>query len=69
MESKRLVLQAERFPIYIRNTELKYKHSDWELARTKIPIQLPVQGNIQSQHNYSIDSHNLNQCPLMAQCK
>jgi hypothetical protein len=40
---------------------LKYKHSDWELARTKIPIQLPVQGYIQSQHNYFIDSHNLNQ--------
>ena len=60
-EMKRLVLQAQRFPLHLRNIELRYKLSDWELARTKIPIQLPVQGYIQSQINYSIDSHNLNQ--------
>ncbi len=61
IEMKRLVLQAQRFSTFLRNIELKYKHSDWELAQTKVPIQLPVQGYIQSQHNYSVDSHNLNQ--------
>ena len=60
-EMKRLVLQAERFAPNLRNIQLKYRHSDWELARTKIPIQLPVQGYIQSKDNYSIDFHNLNQ--------
>ena len=60
-EMKRLVLKAQQIPAYIRNIELKYKFSDWELARTKIPIQLPVQGYIQSEINYSIDIHNLNQ--------
>ena len=59
-EMKRLLLQTERFPLYLRNIELKYKLSDWELARTKIPLQLPVQGYIQAQNNYSIDAHNLN---------
>ena len=58
---KRLVLQAERFPLNLRNVQLRYLLSDWELARTKTPIQLPVQGYIQSQDNYSIDFHNLNQ--------
>jgi hypothetical protein len=51
---KRLLLQTERFPQYLRNIELKYKLSDWELARTKIPLQLPVQGYIQAQNNYSM---------------
>ncbi len=60
-EMKRLVLQAQIFPLNLRNIELRYKLSDWELARTKIPIQLPIRGYIQSQHNYSIDIHNLNQ--------
>ena len=59
-EMKRLLLQTERFPLYLRNIELKYKLSDWELARTKIPLQLPVQGYIQAQNNYSVDAHNLN---------
>ena len=39
---KRLVLQAERFPLNLRNVQLRYLLSDWELARTKSPIQLPV---------------------------
>ena len=60
-ELKRLVLHAQRFPPHLRNIQLKYKLSDWELAQTKIPIQMPVQGYIQSQNNYSIDFHNLNQ--------
>ncbi len=59
-EIKRLVLQTERFPLYLRNIKLKYRLSDWKLARTKIPIQLPVQGYIQAQNNYSIDSDHLN---------
>jgi hypothetical protein len=46
-------------PLYLKNIELKYKYSDWELARTKFPIQLPIQGYIQSQNKYSIDSDNL----------
>ena len=58
---KRLVLQAQRFPLHLRNIQLRYKLSDWELARTKIPVQLPIHGYIQSQDNYSIDFHNLNQ--------
>ncbi len=41
-EMKHLVLQAQRFPLYFRNMELRYKLSDWELARTKISIHLPV---------------------------
>ncbi len=56
-EMKRLVLQ--RFPLYLRNIQLKYKLSDWEQARTKNPIQLPVQGYIQTQNHYSIDYDNL----------
>ena len=58
---KRLVLEAQRFPLYLRNVQLRYLLSDWELARTKIPIQLPVQGYIQTQNKYTIDFHNLNQ--------
>ena len=60
-EMKRLVLQAQRFPLHLRNIELRYKLSDWELARTKIPIQLPVQGYIQSKRKFSIALYNLNQ--------
>ena len=60
-EMKRLVLQAERFPPNLRNIELRYKCCDWVLARTKIPIQLPVQGYIQTKNHYSIDLHSLNQ--------
>ena len=59
-EMKRLVLQAERFPPNLRNIELKYRLSDWELARTKIPMLLPVQGYIQSRKKYSIDFDQLN---------
>ena len=59
-EMKRLVLQAERFPPNLRNIELKYRLSDWELARTKIPMRLPVQGYIQSRKKYSIDFDQLN---------
>ena len=59
-EMKRLVLQAERFPPNLRNIELKYRLSDWELARTKIPMRLPVQGYIQSKKKYSIDFDQLN---------
>jgi hypothetical protein len=33
---KRLVLGVQKFPLYLRNTQLKYKLSDWELARTKL---------------------------------
>ena len=58
-ELRSLVLEAERKPQYLRNIELKYKLSDWELARTKTPIHLPVQGYIQSQNHYSIDLDNL----------
>ena len=65
-EMKRLVLQAERFPPNLRNIELRYQCCDWVLARTKIPIQLPVQRYIQSKNNYSIDFHSLNK---MVQCK
>jgi hypothetical protein len=60
-EMKRLVLHAQRFPPHLRNIQLKYKLSDWELAQTKIPIQMPVQGYIQSEDSHSIDFHNLNQ--------
>ena len=58
-ELKRLVLEAQRLPSYLRNIELKYKLSDWELARTKNPIHLPVQGYIQSDKNRAIDFDNL----------
>ncbi len=47
IEMKRLVIQAESFPPNLRNIELKYSLSDWELARTTTPIKLPVQGYIQ----------------------
>ena len=59
IQLKRLVMEAERLPLYLRNIELKYKLSDWELARTKSPIHLPVQGYIQSKNHYSIDLDNL----------
>jgi hypothetical protein len=36
----KLVLGAQKIPLYLRNT-------DWELARTKPLIHLPVQGYIQ----------------------
>ena len=55
-----LVLNNKRRPQYLRNIELKYKLSDWELARTKTPICLPIQGYIQSEKTYSIDLYNLN---------
>ena len=43
IEMKNLVMQAESFPPNLRNIELlKYSRSDWELARTKTPIKLPV---------------------------
>jgi hypothetical protein len=58
-ELRQMVLQAERLPLYFRNIELKYKHSDCELAQTEIPILLPVRGYIQPQNNCSIDSDNL----------
>ena len=58
-ELKRLVMERQCFPLYLRNVEFKYKLSDWELARTRTPIHLPVQGYIQSQHKHSIDLHNL----------
>ncbi len=47
-EMKRLVLGAQKFPLYLRNIQLKYKLSDWEFARTKTPKHLPVQGYIRS---------------------
>ncbi len=59
-EMKRLVLGAQKFPLYLKNIQLRYRLSDWELARTKNPIQLPVQGYIQTQNHYSIVSENLN---------
>ncbi len=59
-EMKRLVLQTPTLPLYIRNIELRYKRSDWELARTEFPIRLPVQGYIQTKNHYSIDFHQLN---------
>jgi hypothetical protein len=59
-EMKRLVLQAQRFPLCLRNIQLKYMLSDWEQARTKNPIQLPIQGYIQTQNYYSIDYHDAN---------
>ena len=54
-EMKRLVLGAQKFPLYLRNIQLKYKLSDWELARTKTPIHLPVHGYIQSDKQRAID--------------
>ena len=59
-EMKGLVLGAQKYPLHLRNIQLKYKLSDWEVARIKTPIHLPVQGYIQAQNNYSIDSENLN---------
>jgi hypothetical protein len=59
-ELKRLVLEAERCPQNLRNIELKYKHSDWELARTKTPICLPIEGYIQSMNHKALDLDNLN---------
>jgi hypothetical protein len=44
-EMKRVVLGAQKFPLYLRNIQLKNKLSDWEVARTKTPIHLPVQGS------------------------
>ena len=58
-ELKRLVLEAERCPQNLRNIELKYKHSDWELARTKTPICLPIEGYIQSINHKALDLDNL----------
>ena len=58
-ELKRLVTERQGFPLYLRNVEFKYKLSDWDLARTKTPIHLPVEGYIQSKDNYSKDLHNL----------
>ena len=60
VELKRLVMERQVFPLYLGNVELKYKLSDWELARTETPIRLPVQGYIQTEKNFSIDLHNLN---------
>ena len=59
-ELKRLVLEAIRLPQKLRNVELKYKLSDWELARKKTPICLPILGYIQTSNHYSIDFYNLN---------
>jgi hypothetical protein len=61
IEMKRLVQQAKGFPPNIRNIELKYSLADWELARTKTPIRLPVHGYIQSKHSFSISLYTLNQ--------
>ena len=58
-EMKRLVVGAQKIPLYLRNIQLKYKLSDWELARTKTPIRLPVQGYIQSKKQRAIDYDNL----------
>ncbi len=52
-------MAAEKFPLYLRDIEFKHKLSDWELARTKIPIHLPIQGYIQSEQNRAIDVDNL----------
>jgi len=60
IELKHLVQKAEGFLPNVRNIELKYSLADWELARTKTPIRLPVHGYIQSKHNFSIDLYNLN---------
>jgi hypothetical protein len=49
VEMKCLALVAQRFPLHLRNLQLKVKISDWELARIEIPICLPVQGYIQSE--------------------
>ena len=54
-----LPLVAERIPHHLINMERKYKLSDWELARTKNPIILPVQGYIQTGRNRAIDLDNL----------
>ena len=48
IEIKGLVMQVESFPPNLRSIELKFSLSDWELARTKTPIKLPVQGYIQT---------------------
>jgi len=61
IEIKRLVQQAKGFPPNIRNIELKYSLADWELARTKTPIRLPVHGYIQSKHSFAISLYTLNQ--------
>ncbi len=54
-EMKRLVLGEQKFLFYLRNIQLKYKLSDWELARTKTRIYLPVQGYIHSDKQRAID--------------
>jgi hypothetical protein len=58
---KRLVMGVQKIPLYLRNIQLKYKLSDWELARTKpeTPIHLPVQGYIQSDKQRVIDYDSL----------
>jgi hypothetical protein len=58
-ELKRLLLENERLPKILRNIELKYKLSDWELARKKMPICLPIKGYIQTTNHYIIDVYNL----------
>jgi hypothetical protein len=58
-EMKRLVLGAQKFQLDLRNIQLKYKLSDWELARTKTPIHLHVQIYIQSDKQRAIDYEGL----------
>ena len=58
-ELKRLLLENERLPKILRNIELRYKLSDWELARQKTPICLPIKGYIQTTNHHSIDFYNL----------
>ena len=58
-ELTRLVIERERFPPFLKNVELKYKLSDWELARTKTPIHLHVQGYIQSVSKHAVEFDNL----------
>ena len=58
-ELKRLLLENERLPKFLRYIELRYKLSDWELARQKTPICLPIKGYIQTTNHHSIDFYNL----------
>ena len=59
---KRLLMTSPRLPLpkNIQSIELKYKLSDWDLARTQLPIKLSVQGYYQAAAHRTMDRDNLN---------
>jgi hypothetical protein len=48
-EMKRLVMGAQKFPLYLRNIQLKYKLSDWELAQLVFQVVHKVQARAPTQ--------------------